>query len=113
MEELFFLYDNLLIYYPNIFFLLLLALLIVGSITLYNIAILANEKITNYLKEFKTYVKKIKIKIKKTPRIKTRFPLIKIIKNLLLIIILLFTYVEVKTERIIKRIEKKILIDKE
>lgn len=111
MEELFFLYDNLLIYYPNIFFLLLLALLIVGSITLYNIAILANKKIKNYLKEFKTYIKKIKIK--KTPRIKTRFPLNKIIKNLLLIIVLLFIYVEVKTERIIKRIEKKILIDKE
>lgn len=88
------LYDNLLIYYPNIFFPVFFILLVVASLALYHITILADKK------------------IKKASRTKTRSPLRKIIKNIYLIIMLIFIYLEVKTEKIIKRIEKEILIDK-
>lgn len=110
MNELVNLYNNSLIYFPNIFFLLLL---IVGTIAVFfltKVSILAKEKAEMYVKKLKKNIKQIHLN-KKTSRVKTGSSISRIIKNILVIINLIFLYIEVKTDKIIKKIEKEILID--
>lgn len=109
MNELISLYNNSLIYFPNIFFLLLLILGIIAIFFLSEVSILAKEKAVIYVKKLKQNVKQIHIN--KKPRIKTGLSIKRIIKNILIIISLIFLYIEIKTDKIIKKIEKEILID--
>lgn len=109
MNELISLYNNSLIYFPNIFFLLLLLLGIIAVFFLSKVSVLAKKKAALYVKKLKKNVKQIHIN--KKSRIKTGLSINRIIKNILIIINLIFLYIEVKTDKIIKKIEKEILID--
>lgn len=109
MNELISLYNNSLIYFPNIFFLLLLILGTTAVFFLKKVSILVKEKAAVYVKKFKESVKQIHIN--KKPRIKIGLSIKRIIKNILIIISLIFLYIELKTDKIIKKIEKEILIN--
>jgi len=109
MNELISLYNNSLIYFPNIFFLLLLILGPTAVFFLSKVSILAKKKAAVYIKKLKENVKQIHIN--KKSRIKTGLSIKRIIKNILIIINLIFLYIEVKTDKIIKKIEKEILIN--
>lgn len=109
MNELISLYNNSLIYFPNIFFLLFLILGTIAVFFLTKASILIKEKAAVYVKKLEKNFKQIHIN--KKSRIKTGSSIKRITKNILIIINLIFLYIEVKTDKIIKKIEKEILID--
>ncbi len=109
MNELINLYNNSLIYFPNIFFLLLLILGTTAIFFLTIVSILAKEKAVIYINKLKKNIKQIHIN--KKPRMKKGSSIKRIVKNIFIIINLIFLYIELKTDKIIKKIEKKILID--
>lgn len=109
MNELISLYNNSLIYFPNIFFPLLLISTIIAIFFLTKVGILAEEKIAIYVIKLKKIFKQIYIN--KKPTKKTGSSIKRIIKDILIISKLIFLHIEVKTDKIIKKIGKEILID--
>jgi len=127
-------YDNALIYYPNVFFAVLFLIGILGIILVSIEIIVLGKKIIRVIEEIKSNLKQKK-RIEKEEKKKTSFAqmiraffqrksisLVYITRALTVffvhmvrvVFILMNTtlgYIELQTEKIIKKIERKILID--
>lgn len=133
MEFLISLYDNALIYYPNVFFLVVFFLSILGVITIGIGIIVVWKKIKRVIQEVKSNLKQIK-KIGRGERKRMSLaPMVRIFfekKKILLAYIIRFLatsfaytirvffvrintvlgYIESKTKKIVKKIEEEIFI---
>lgn len=123
MDLLISLYDNTLIYYPNVFFAILFFISILGII-LVSIGIIALWKeVRRVIKEMKSSLKQVK-RIKKEERKRTPFVQIvnvffarnrifflQVIRVIFIRMNTLLMRVESRTEKIIKKIGKEILIE--
>ncbi len=117
MELLISLYDNFLIYYPNIFFPLFLLFVILGVILLVKGAIFLNREFTKISKEVKINLRKIKItrkaRINFSPSkfTKSVFYIVKAISNFYTKVNNSLKRCILQVEKIIVRIKKEIVID--
>ena len=134
MDYLISLYDNALIYYPNVFFAALFFIIVLGIVSISIGIILIGKKIKVILKQIRNNLKQIKrIKIKEKKKIsfapivrvffeKKRTSLVCIIGFLIIFfgraikvtfirINTALGYIESQTEKIIKKIGKEVLID--
>lgn len=131
MEELISLYDNTLIYYPNVFFVVLFFTGILGTIIVgIGISIL-RERVRRAIKKIKSSLKRIKVEEKKKTPFnqmasiflqKKRTSAVYIIKTSIVFFIYiirtavirantLLISIESQTERVIRKIGKEILIE--
>lgn len=110
-------YDNFLIYYPNIFFPFLFLLSIVGIFLLFRLIIFLNKKSRRIAREIKINLSKIIVK--KRVRIKivsSKFTIsifypVKVICNSIAKISNIFEHLKLRIKKIIARIKKEVLID--
>lgn len=116
MSLLIYLYDNSLIYYPNVFFPLLFLLSILGIILVSIGIIILGKQIRRVIKEIKSNLrqkKRIK-KEKKTSFIQAVLFLIIFFVHMIKVIFIkintMLEYIEFKVEKIVKKIGKEILI---
>ncbi len=122
MEELISLYDNALIYYPNIFFPALFFLSILGIIFISIEIIVLSKKVRRFIEEIKSNLNNKK---KKASSISITKALLKrkkifliyfiffihIIKVFLIQINTLLVWLELQIKKIIKKVEKEVLIE--
>lgn len=117
MNSLINLYDNSLIYYPNIFFPLFLLFSILGIILLVIVSLLLVREFTKIYKEIRINLSKIKIKKRKGIKISTSkltikvFYLIKFAWNFIVKINNMLRHLKLKMEKIIMKIKKDVLVD--
>lgn len=127
MDILISLYDNLLIYHPNIFFTTLFLIGILGIILTINGIIYLNRELKKIIREIKNDIGKAgthrKIKIDKDLSfshlekfvirvfMKTFGYILCVIRKILLGINAGFEYLQLRTERVFKKIEKEIFIE--
>lgn len=111
------LYDNSLIYYPNIFLPLLFLLSILGIILLIGLIVLLNKESKQIAIEIKINLSKIKIKKRERIKIPTAklttniFYLVKFARNFIVKINNILKYFKLQTEKTITKIRKEVLID--
>ena len=131
MEFLISLYDNALIYYPNVFFavlffisILVIILVCIGIIVLWKKIGRVIEEIKNDLKQIKikernriSFVPKLRVFFERkkissfyTVRVSTVF-LIRVVRVTFIRVNTILGYIESQAERIIKKIGKEILIE--
>ena len=131
MEILIFFYDNALIYYPNVFFAVLFFISILGIILVCIGTIALWGKVGRVIEEIKNDLKQIKIKernkISFFPMLRVFFErkkifffynlrvltvfLIRVVRIIFIRINTALEHIEARTERIIKKIGKEVLID--
>lgn len=111
------LYDNFLIYDPNIFFPLLFLLSILGIILLVKLTVFLSKESKGIVKEIKISLRKIKLKKRwriKIPKSKLRiniFNLIKFVNDFVTEVNNILGHSRFKVEKIIMKIKKEIFID--
>ncbi len=131
MEILISIYDNALIYYPNVFFAVLFFIGILGIILVSIGIIVLWKKIRRVIEEIKSNLKQIKIKERKRislvsivkvfferkkisffyiVRVSTVF-LIRVVRVAFIRINTALGHIESQTEKIVKRIGKEVLIE--
>lgn len=111
------LYDNFLIYYPNIFFPLLFLLSILGIILLVKLTVFLSKESKRIVKEIKISLSKMKIKKRKGIKISTS----KLAKNIFYVIKLVWNFIakmsnklkniKLKVDKTLMKIKKEVLID--
>ena len=118
MDFLIFFYDNALIYYPNVFFAVLFFVSILGIVLVCIGIIVLWKKIKGVIEEIKSNLKQIgRIKINERKRISFVY-IIKFLTISFLDMIGVFLtrinttlgYIESRTEKIIKKIEKEVFV---
>ncbi len=103
------LYDNSLIYYPNVFFPLLFLSGILGIILMIKGTIFLNRKFTKIVKKIKIKSRRMKIS---TPKLTISiFYLVKFAWIFIAKVNNVLSYFELRIEKIIAKIKKEILID--
>ncbi len=120
MEFLISFYDNALIYYPNVFFAVLFFISILGIILVSIGIIVFGKKIRRVIEEIKNDLKQIKIKERKKISFahmvrvflaRNRIFFLQVIIVIFIRINTALGHIESRTERIIKKIGKEILIE--
>ena len=116
MKELISLYDNALIYYPNVFFPIIFSLSILGIISVSIEIIVFSRKIRRVVEEIRSNLnnKKKKASFVSITRVflkRKKIFFIQITKVFFIQINTLLVWLESQTEKIIKKIGKEILIE--
>lgn len=117
MKELISLYDNALIYYPNVFFPVLFSLSILGIISVSIKIIVLSRKIRRVVEEIRSNLNNKKKKASFVPITRVflkrkKIFFIQITKVFLIRTNMLLVRLELQIEKIAKRIGKEVLIDK-
>lgn len=109
------LYDNFLIYYPNVFFPAISVVGILALIFIIKFILQLGKKVRIIFKEINNDLGQKRIKIKKKSLIKFILNFLRFIVKILVIIFTsinrFLTYLELQLKKIVKKIGKEILID--